>query len=483
MTHRVETAHGTVRGMVRDGIRVFLGLPFAAPPVGRLRFTAPQPPERWSGVLDATNFADRSPQPDLLGRGVVGDEDCLYVNVYAPSSPGPHPVLVWIHGGGGVTGAPHQFDGRAFARDGVVVVTIAYRLGVLGMLYLPGVADDNLSVLDQVAALRWVRDNVGAFGGDPARVTLAGQSNGGRTVGTLLAVPSARGLFAQAVVQSGTGVGSVVHTPEEAGRVADAVLSELGLDTGAALADVPTKQIIEAQQRVALAPGTLVTYRVVIDGTILPRRPGDAIAAGESAGIPVLIGTNRDEQDLFVMLATGSASVLGSGSTMLDASALARAVEVYRPLLPDLSDDDVRSAALTSGDWWIPAIRLAEAQHAAGGDVWMYRLDWRIAPRGRGMGAPHGLDLLLMFDDIGNPNWRFLFAGRKRDDGRLQAAASVMHQAWVRFVATGRPGATEAEWPRYEPAARSTMIFEDVSALVADPDSALRVAWPATAAQ
>ncbi|MEQ0565116.1 carboxylesterase family protein [Amycolatopsis sp. NEAU-NG30] len=457
----VEITTGALRGAGRDGVRTFLGVPYAEPPVGELRFRAPRPVRPWTGVRDATRWAPRAPQPELTGRGFTGDEDCLYLNVYAPEGPGSYPVLVWIHGGGGVIGAPHQFDASAYARHGVVVVTVAYRLGVLGMLHLPGVADSNLSLRDQVAALAWVRDNIAAFGGDPGRVTLAGQSNGGRTVGTLLAVPATRGLVHQAIVQSGTGVGAVVHTPAEAASVAARVLAELDAEPED-LATLPVTRILEAQQRVATVSGTKVTYRVVVGDEVLPERPRDAVR-----DIPLLIGTTADEEDLFAWLQSGGAKLLGAGSTMLDADQVEKAVAAYTGLL-GWPEDQVRNRALTAGDWWIPAIRFAEAQP----DAWMYRLDWRIAPRGRGLGAAHGLDLPLMFDDIRNRNWRFLFAGRPFPAERLQAVADEMFGAWVRFVTTGDPG-----WPRYTPADRVTRLFDDVSTTVSDPDREQRLLW------
>ncbi|MFI5615535.1 carboxylesterase/lipase family protein [Amycolatopsis sp. NPDC051903] len=467
----VQIRAGAVRGEVRGSVAVFLGVPYAEPPVGALRFRPPRPVASWTGARDATRFAARAPQPEVTGRGFTGDEDCLYVNVYAPAAPGQYPVLVWIHGGGGVLGSPHQFDASAYARRGVVVVTVGYRLGVLGMLRLPGVSDGNLSLHDQVLALEWVRANVAAFGGDPARVTLAGQSNGGRTVGTILAVPRARGLFHQAIVQSGTGVGSVVHTPAESEAVADAVLADLGV-APAELATLPVTRILEAQQRVAAASGTLVTYRVVVDGDLLPRSPGDAVAAGSARDVRLLTGTTADEQDLFSWLQSGSAKLLGTGSTMLDEERIEKGVSAYRALLPDWPEDKLRNRVRTAGDWWLPAIRLAESQHAAGGTAWMYRLDWRIAPRGRGLGAVHGLDLPLVFDDIGNKNWRFLFALAKPDPARLQAMATQMFDTWVRFVATGDPG-----WTPYKPGERITRLFDDVSTTVSDPDAGQRLLW------
>ncbi|MEV4144341.1 carboxylesterase family protein [Amycolatopsis sp. NPDC049691] len=458
----VETAAGALRGSERDGVRTFLGVPYAEPPVGELRFRAPRPAPPWSGVREATDWAPRAPQPELTGRRFTGDEDCLYLNVYAPSSPGSYPVLVWIHGGGGVMGAPHQFDASAYARRGVVVVTVAYRLGVLGMLHLPGVADSNLSLRDQVAALEWVRDNAAAFGGDPGRVTLAGQSNGGRTVGTLLAVPATRGLVHQAIVQSGTGVGSVVHTPAEGAAVASAVLRELDA-APSDLATLPVTRILEAQQRVSAVSGTKVTYRVVVGDELLSQRP--VVGVRE---VPLLIGTTADEEDLFSWLQSGGAKLLGVGSTMLTPEEIEKAVAAYTSVLPDWPEDQVRNRALTAGDWWIPAIRFAERQP----DAWMYRLDWRIAPRGKGLGAAHGLDLPLVFDDIRNRNWRFLFAGRRFPAERMQAVATEMFDAWVRFIATGDPG-----WPRYTTADRVTRLFDDVSATVSDPDREQRLLW------
>ncbi|MEU7785077.1 carboxylesterase family protein [Amycolatopsis sp. NPDC049159] len=457
----VETAAGALRGSERDGVRTFLGVPYAEPPVGELRFRAPRPAPPWSGLRDAVEWAPRAPQPELTGRGFTGDEDCLYLNVYAPAAPGSYPVLVWIHGGGGVMGAPHQFDASAYARAGVVVVTVAYRLGVLGMLHLPGVADSNLSLRDQVAALEWVRDNVGAFGGDPGRVTLAGQSNGGRTVGTLLAVPATRGLVHQAIVQSGTGVGSVVHTPAEGAAIASAVLAELDVSPED-LATLPVTRILAAQQRVSAVSGTKVTYRVVVGDELLPERPLDAVRE-----VPLLIGTTADEEDLFSWLQSGGAKLLGVGSTMLDATEVEKAVSAYGELL-DWPEEQIRNRALTAGDWWIPAIRFAGKQPAA----WMYRLDWRIAPRGKGLGAPHGLDLPLTFDDIRNKNWRFLFAGRTFPAERMQAMATEMFGSWVRFIATGDPG-----WPRYTGDDRVTRLFDDVSTTVSDPDCAQRLLW------
>jgi para-nitrobenzyl esterase len=228
------------------------------------------------------------------------------------------------------------------------------------------------------------------------------------------------------------------------------------------LSTLPVTRILEAQQRVSAVSGTKVTYRVVVGDELLPARPLDGVRE-----VPLLIGTTADEEDLFSWLQSGGAKLLGAGSTMLTPEEIEKAVAAYTDLL-DWPADQIRNRALTAGDWWIPAIRFAEAQP----DAWMYRLDWRIAPRGRGLGAAHGLDLPLVFDDIRNRNWRFLFAGRTFPAERLQAVATEMFDAWVRFVATGDPG-----WPRYTPADRVTRLFDDVSATVSDPDRDQRLLW------
>jgi para-nitrobenzyl esterase len=461
----VTTGGGTLRGEERDGIRVFKGIPFAAPPVGVLRFAPPQPARPWVGVRDATRAAPASLQQDPITGGLIGAEDCLYLNVFAPAEPGPHPVLVWIHGGGGVTGSPSEYDATRFAQHGVVVVTVAYRLGVLGLLYLPELfGGGNFSLLDHLAALRWVRDNCTAFGGDPARVTIAGGSNGGRTVGTLLAVPAAQGLFRQAIVQSGTGVGSLVDEPDRALEVTAELLAELDLDltTAAKIRELPAERIIDAQHRHSTRSGALVPYRVVVDGKVLPQNPLVAVGQGSAATVALLIGTNHDEHDLFRLLRRFD------GTMMLDDNGLAAKTAAYRRLVPDLTAEELRGRVITAADWWIPAIRFAEAHHSVGGAVWMYRLDWRTAPPGAGLGAAHGLDRPLVFDDLDNPYYR-LFLGT--EPHRAREVATAMHQAWVRFI-TGWP-----QWPGYEPSRRTTMVFDTVSGPVADPDREERLIW------
>jgi para-nitrobenzyl esterase len=484
-TTDVEVGTGRLCGTERDGIRVFKGIPYAAPPVGELRFAAPRPPLPWSGVRPAARFAESAPQAAVVAgsfvaatgeQAVIGSEDCLYLNVYAPAERGRHPVIVWIHGGGAVMGSPSECDPTRLAQLGVVVVTVAYRLGALGLLHLPGVfdadADCNFALLDQIAALRWVRDNVVAFDGDPERVTVAGASNGGRTVGTLLAAPAARGLFTRAVAMSGTGVGRLVAEPQEAERVTAALLSELGLTaaTAARLRELSTERIVAAQTRLRASWPTLIPFQVVVDGASVPERPLDAVARGAARGVALLVGTTHDEYDYFAKVAT---NVPGASSMLVGREALERVRASYRRLLPgDWSDEGVRRHVLTSADWWIPAIRLAEAHVRAGGRAWMYRLDWRLAPRGQGIGAPHGLDAAVM--NPGDPELAGMLAAADRDPAGLEEIVEGMRAALGRFAERGDPAPA---WPAYDLEARSTLLLDDVCSVARDPDRDLRVAW------
>src|SRR5437764_2016161 len=255
----VETTTGAVEGRLKDGIFDFRGIPYAAPPVGELRFRPPQPVEPWAGVRDATRFGPMAPQTTGAMETMFGaappamDEDCLSLNVWTPAADdGKRPVMVWIHGGAFLfgTGATPWYDGRSFARDGVVLVTINYRLGAFGFLHVDG--QGNNGILDQVAALEWVRDNIAAFGGDPGNVTAFGESAGAMSVGTLLGLPAAKGLFVKAIPESGAA-----HTPrtaEQAEHLAGTFLAELGIDAGASaidrLRDLPAAALLEAQTKV-----------------------------------------------------------------------------------------------------------------------------------------------------------------------------------------------------------------------------------------
>jgi para-nitrobenzyl esterase len=507
----VEIELGRLSGVERSGVRIFRGIPYAAPPLGPRRLRPPEPPEPWGGVRDATRVGAAAPQPRavvlpgpfraLLGGGVQS-EDCLTLNVFTPGTDGGRrPVLVWIHGGAFVlgTGATPIYSGRRLARGGdAVVVTLNYRLGALGFAHLglleaDGAADSvNLGVQDQVAALRFVRDHIAAFGGDPGNVTVFGESAGAMSVGTLLGTPMARPLFQRAILQSGAAHN--VSGPERAARAADTLLRELGAGVREglrALREAPVEVVLAAQQRVTqalgIAHGTL-PWQPAVDGRIVPRQPLEAIAAGEAAGIPVLAGTNRDEWKLFTLF--------DSRTRRLDAAGLRRRLE---RILPGKDEDGVafaertlelyRSAragrsGVTPLELWeaiqadrvfrYPATRLAELQSAHEPRTYQYLFEWAPRLARRRIGACHALEIPFVFGTLRHPLARALL-GASAD---ALALSRAMRSAWLSFARTGEP-VSEAlgAWRPYSAAERATLVLGPRSELVRAPLEGERRFW------
>ncbi|WP_225991864.1 carboxylesterase/lipase family protein [Actinomadura montaniterrae] len=501
-----ETVYGRVRGGVEGGVSVFRGVPYAAAPTGALRYRPPEPPEAWGGVRDATAFGPSAPQlsgGELFDAGVPWGEDCLTLNVWTPAAGGAaRPVIVWIHGGGFLfgTGADPIVGTGAFARDGVVFVSINYRLGGDGFLYVPDDPDGgNYGVLDQVAALRWVRDNIAAFGGDPARVTLAGQSAGATAVGALLAVPAARGLFARAIVQS--GYPDPLLSSESAEITTREIYARLDLPYGdldalRALREREPERVLRAQM--ALFGEVLATrdvrrfgaeiaipgnpFQPVVGGRVLPERPVQALEAAEPAPFDLLIGYNADEFGLMYgigMLAADDAP--GPVAAAFDrafAGGGAEALRAYRSARPDASGLDLLTALDTDRGYRLPLARIADAHAATGAATYAYRFAWRSRAFGGAIGAGHSVEKPFVFDALDLPQSR-----RFTGDDPPQRLADAMHRAWVAFAATGDPGHTGIpEWPRYDPAAPTTLAFGERDQVVHDPEPAERKLWNGLAA-
>ncbi|HEV3351838.1 MAG TPA: carboxylesterase/lipase family protein [Acidimicrobiales bacterium] len=489
----VETTGGALQGRVKDAILEFRGIPYAAPPIGELRFRPPQPPEPWTGVRDATHFGPMAPQNQGAMEAMFGappqamDEDCLTLNVWTPAcDDGQRPVMVWIHGGAFLfgTGATPWYDGRSFARDDVVLVTINYRLGAFGFLHVDG--QGNNGILDQVAALEWVRDNIAAFGGDPGNVTAFGESAGAMSVGTLLGLPAAKGLFVKAIPESGAAHSA--RTAEEAEELARIFLVELGIDPGPTavdhLRDLPAAALLEAQAKVVEtqmgAGGRGLPFSPVVDGVVLPEAPIDAIGKGQAAGVTVLVGTTRDEWRLFSMMDPSIAKLDDEGAArrlaglVRDKSRAPEVVAHYRLTRPDASVSDVWSAIGTDVIFRIPAVRLAETQSALGNDVYMYRFDYATPVFGGVLGACHALEIPFVFESL--DAGAEMFVGPLNDD--LRTLARRMHASWVAFARTGEPAADGLpEWPRYSAEHRATMLFDLQPSVVDDPAGSDREVW------
>lgn len=485
----VRVSGGLVRGLQRDGVNAFLGIPYAAPAVGADRYRAPRPVAPWEGERFATEHgpaaaqsAYPSPMDTVLPSSVDPGDDYLSVSVWAPDGAQSLPVMVWIHGGAFVRGASSvaTYDGTAFARDGIVLVGINYRLGVPGFGVLDG-APTNLGLRDQVAALEWVRDNIAAFGGDADDVTVFGESAGGMSVATLMASPAAQGLFHRAIVQSGSG--AAVCSLEDARKVSGEIAAHLGVPaTAEAFGALDPEAVVAAQTAVGLAMQAdpdparwgasvlrgglgIMSLFPVVDGDMVPGIPEERIAQGAAAGIPLLIGTTRDEFRLF-LVPTGVAA----GVTPEVLGALAArygwpdgTVEAYAAGRPDASPGDLLCAILTDAAFRAPSARLAAGHHAAGGTVQLYELDWETPVAA--LGAAHALELAFVFDTLaeGAP-----MAGA----GAPQELADVMHRAWVAF---GRDG--DAGWTRWTPEQPAVMVFDVASQVVEGPRADELAVW------
>lgn len=495
------TTGGVVRGVAERGVLAWRGIPYASPPTGERRFRAPEPPSPWRGVRDARHFGPAAPQDRGQFVGIDAttpqSEDCLTVNVVAPagSKPGDSlPVLVFIHGGAYAVGSSREFprQGEALVREGgIVYVSFNYRLGGLGYVDFTAWStkerpiDSNLGLRDQVRALEWVRDNVDAFGGDPASVTLCGESSGANAVTTLMTVPAAEGLFARAIAQSSPT--NAVYPADVAERwagdfleilsrvVRDDDLESTSHEDATALLDrASTRAIVKATARLFLRtpddqPGSIF-LSPVIDGDFLPERPLDAFKAGRAHRVPLVIGTNDREGSVF----TGRRDILATTPLRIRAifantkKKARKAITAQYPGLP------ARKPALDFGgdfSFWFPTVKVAE-RHARFAKVYFYRFD--AAPRilrVAGVDAFHGLDLWALFDRMDSAFGvaMSLLGGRRA----FLRTAGRMRERWLEFVRTG----SVADWPSYDPHRRRTLIIDTVDRVEFDPRGERRRVW------
>jgi para-nitrobenzyl esterase len=482
LSEAVETSNGPVRGYQEDRLWVFKGLRYGASPTGALRFKPPARPAPWTAVVDAVAYGAPAIQSGMAPgeRGSsAGDppapdepassEDCLFLNVWTPGlDQARRPVMVWLHGGGFANGSggAAMYDGGALARRGdVVTVTVNHRLNVFGYLHLgdvfgPEYAQSGVAgMLDIVQALAWVRDNIAAFGGDPGNVTIFGESGGGWKVSLLLAMPAARGLFHKAGIQSGPGL--TAKPAAEADKVTRALLAKLGVDSPQALAAVPTEVL--SRQSVTVEGEAMRLYTPVLDGVAIPRHPFQPDASPLNAGVPVLIGTNKDEATLFLLGHPRFGDFTDDDVMKLARAAAGDRAEellaVLRRAYPDYSPTHIGAACQTVAGMWSGSVKLAErkaAQKAA--SVFMYMLTWETpVSRGR-LRSPHAVEIPLVFDNVEKAR---NFVGRGEGP---QAVAEQMSEAWLAFARTGDPG-----WPAYEADRRATMLFDVESRVEDDP--------------
>ncbi len=503
----VDTTNGPVRGIDDGIIKVWKGIRYAAPPAGELRWRAPQAPDRWTEVADATAVGPACPQPTdpriPIDLGAPQGDDCLTLNVWASSgtSPGSDtPVMVWVHGGAYILGSAAQslYRGRALAAGGdVVVVTVNYRLGALGFLDLSSFDtgrtgsdrrfDTNLGLRDVLFALQWVRDNIAAFGGDPGRVTLFGESAGAGVITTLLASPAATGLFSAAIAQSSPVTS--VYDANRSRTVAESFLDAIGMESGDVdeLVNAPISAVLAASKRVfdevpLRTPGTLA-FAPIVDGDLVPDYPVAAARAGRTLPVPLIIGTNEHEAALFKWMKSPLMPITPEAIKEMFAGIAAEQPDVRLPTEAELGAT-YRGRGKTPGmgvardiGFRMPSIWMAEA-HAAVAPVYLYRFDFATPMlRMLRLGGAHATELPYV--------WGNLVAGAKDPTfklGGLKAGTAVserMRTRWRNFAVRGEPAGLpgDPQWRPYTAEDRATLVIDKQDAVVDDLDAQLRSAW------
>jgi para-nitrobenzyl esterase len=494
----VQTTYGKVRGAVEDQVQCFKGLRYGASTAGTRRFMPPAKPESWKGVQDAFALGPRSPQLISSFRGqVIAEfegmdrmepigEDCLRLNVWtAGADPqAKRPVMVWLHGGGYTSGSGGFicYDGTQLARKhDVVVVTVNHRLTAMGYLYLEGFGPEyenssNVGQLDIVAALEWVRDNIGAFGGDPGNVTIFGQSGGGGKVSTLMAMPSAKGLFHRAIVESGAAVKGLSR--EAARKSTEAYLANLGLkpDQAGQLRTMPLEKLLAATAPAAGAPGAggPMNFAPVVDGRSLPTDPFDPVAPELSANVPLLIGTVETEVTFFPNQVldpiddAGLKAHLKQTLRRVSDTEVDKGIAAYKAGRPRASNTDL--LLIIASDATFRAGVAVEAERKAmqaKAPVYQYYFTWRTPVREGKLRTPHAIEIPFVFDNV-DACTAFVGSGADR-----HALATRISTAWTSFARTGNPNCKELPtWKPFDTAQRATMVFNDECKLVNNPNGA-----------
>ena len=486
----VDTSYGKIRGAVADEIYAFKGIPYGASTAGPNRFMLPQKPMPWGGVREALDWAGHAPQafagqrrPEVTALSGTPDkvpvsEDCLTLNLWTPGlGEGKRPVMVWFHGGAfsyGSANTPRTAGANLARRGDVVVVTVNHRLNILGFLDLAEFGGEefahsgNAGVLDLVAALQWVRENVANFGGEPGNVTIFGQSGGGGKVSTLLAMPAAKGLFNRAIVMSGAGIRMAEH--ERATKLAEAVLAELGLkaDQLDQLQALPFERLLAAidpaQKKLPL-PGFRLLDRYgfgpVVDGRDLPHHPFDPTATDVSDDVPVMVGGTKDENAIFlapddlVWNRTLREDQLKARVAELTAGDTDAVIALYRGMHPGMNPAELLIEITTDARFWVRSVLLAERKASKGkAPVYMYSFNWQTPVLDGKLMAPHALDVPFVFDTLDT-------VGIAGHSPAALAIAATESATWAGFARTGMPdNKAIPHWPAYNAADRATMTID-----------------------